>query len=167
MTLSNSSIPKDEKEDLQEGIKVALSKGADEDIIDAVSAEERIKNIDGKYESDDIDELKADIAKNTDANYSEKIVQALKLLEANSSTYLNEEALAIYSPKFLKILQNLTDQSNIGSHLFYSQFRTIEGVGVFKLVLKHNGFAEFKIKKNTDDQWVVGRIQSDLSYDLR
>ena len=156
-------IPKDEKEDLQEGIKVALSKGADEDIIDAVSAEERIKNIDGKYESDDIDELKADIAKNTDANYSEKIVQALKLLEANSSTYLNEEALAIYSPKFLKILQNLTDQSNMGSHLFYSQFRTIEGVGVFKLVLKHNGFAEFKIKKNTDDQWVVDIAEEDLA----
>ena len=62
----------------------------------------------------------------------------------------------------MKILQNLTDQSNIGSHLFYSQFRTIEGVGVFKLVLKHNGFAEFKIKKNTDDQWVVDIAEEDL-----
>ena len=35
----------------------------------------------------------------------------------------------------------------VGSHLLYSQFRTLEGIGIFKLVLEANGFAEFKLKK--------------------
>jgi len=156
-------IPKDVKDDLQEGIKLALSKGADEDVIDAVSAEDKIKNIDGRYETDDIDEVKKEIDNTTDSTYIEKIMEALKLLEANSATYLSEEALENYSPKFLKILQNLKDESNIGPHLFYSQFRTIEGVGVLALVLKHNGFAEFKIKKNADDQWIVNISEEDIS----
>ena len=155
-------IPKDVKDDMQEGIKLALSKGADEDVIDAVSAEDKIKNIDGRYETDDIDEVKKEIDNTTDSTYIQKIMEALKLLEANSETYLSEEALESYSPKFLKILQNLKDEANIGPHLFYSQFRTIEGVGVLALVLKHNGFAEFKIKKNADDQWVVNIAEEDI-----
>ena len=29
----------------------------------------------------------------------------------------------------------------------YSQFRTLEGIGIFKLVLDANGYTQFKIKK--------------------
>jgi len=34
-------------------------------------------------------------------------------------------------------------------HLVYSQFRTLEGIGLFQYVLEYNGFTQFKIKKNT------------------
>ena len=34
----------------------------------------------------------------------------------------------------------------IGKHLVYSQFRTLEGIGIFRLVLLANGYAEFKLK---------------------
>ena len=52
-----------------------------------------------------------------------------------------------YSPKFLEILQNINNRDHIGLHLLYSQFRTIEGIGILKLILEANGFAEFNIEK--------------------
>ena len=38
---------------------------------------------------------------------------------------------------------------NTGLHLIYTQFRTIEGIGMLKLVLEHNGFTQFKLKKES------------------
>ena len=35
-----------------------------------------------------------------------------------------------------------------GSSLVYSQFRNVEGIGIFKRVLDANGYAQFKIKKD-------------------
>ena len=35
----------------------------------------------------------------------------------------------------------------VGLHLLYSQFRTLEGIGIFKLVLDANGFSQFRISK--------------------
>ena len=158
----NRPIPKDVKNDLQENIKLALSKGLDEDSLDAVQAEEKIENIDGRYEKDDLDAVKSDIKANSDSNYPDQIANALRMLEANTGTYLTEDALETYSPKFLSILKNITNETNIGSHLFYSQFRTIEGVGVFSLVLKENGFSQFKIKKNAEDEWVLDIAEDDM-----
>ena len=42
------------------------------------------------------------------------------------------------------MLQKIKDEKNLGLHLFYSQFRTIEGE--FCISFKQNGFAQFKIK---------------------
>ena len=53
--------------------------------------------------------------------------------------------LEIYSPKFLALLENI--ENNSGSHLIYSQFRTLEGIGIFTMVLNQNGFAQFQIKQ--------------------
>ena len=36
------------------------------------------------------------------------------------------------------MLENIEDPKNSGLHLIYSQFRTLEGIGVFKLVLEEN-----------------------------
>ena len=44
---------------------------------------------------------------------------------------------------------------NIVLHLIYSQFRTLEGIGILKLVLEANGFVEFKIKKNAEGDWII------------
>jgi hypothetical protein len=60
---------------------------------------------------------------------------------------LRERDLSIYSPKFLAILQSIIDEDNHGLHLLYSQFRTLEGIGIFKLILEANGFVEFKLVK--------------------
>jgi hypothetical protein len=40
-------------------------------------------------------------------------------------------------------------------HLIYSQFRTLEGIGIMKIILEANGFCQFKIKKNDDGLWFI------------
>ena len=46
--------------------------------------------------------------------------------------------------------------------MVYSQFRTLEGIGLFSLVLEKNGFAKFKIKKNSSDIWEIDIPIDDL-----
>jgi hypothetical protein len=86
--------------------------------------------------------------------YDRQIQHALEQLKAGKDQYLTPKALEKYSPKFAKILSNLKDPENRGLHLVYSSFRTLEGVGVLKLVLEANGFAEFKLKKD-GDSWTI------------
>ena len=88
-------------------------------------------------------------------DYKEKLENALKNLKEHSNDFLTVEALQIYSPKFLNMLENIQDPKNQGLNLVYSQFRTAEGIGIFSLVLEKNGFARFKIKKNSLGLWEI------------
>ena len=92
-----------------------------------------------------------------DSSYNEKIRELFQYYETH-----NEDLKAVdkgghlndYSPKFLKMLQNISSPENKGLHLIYSQFRSLEGIGMFSLVLNANGFAQFKIKKEGEN-WVM------------
>jgi hypothetical protein len=93
------------------------------------------------------------------SEYQQKIKDAYDFLTYNPARqrdheYLRERELANYSPKFVKILENIKNRSNKGLHLLYSQFRTLEGIGIFKLVLEANGFIEFKISKK-GGEWII------------
>lgn len=151
----------------------------DEDDLDAVGAEQRKQNIDGRHAEDDVDEgeqrtenvntnrdgdenkgeailedKKRRISKNM-AEYQQRIQHTLDHLESNSASLLTPEALKIYSPKFLHILETVLDRTYVGSHLLYSQFRTLEGIGIFSLVLQANGFTPFKLKRNAKQEFVL------------
>jgi hypothetical protein len=80
-------------------------------------------------------------------DYKERLERMLEYINDNSNEFLTREALQTYSPKFLNILENITDDTHLGLHLVYSQFRTAEGIGLFSLVLNKNGFSRFKITK--------------------
>jgi hypothetical protein len=111
----------------------------------------------GEKEADDV------LDKIGGKDYEEAVQNILKFLWNNSNDYLTPEALETYSPKFLKILENINDPSHPGLHLVYSQFRTLEGIGIFSLVLKKNGFAEFKLKKNSaTGNWDIDIKTDDL-----
>ena len=126
---------------------------ADEDLVDAQSPKE---NIDGKYEAQEILD-----ASDKDGDYDERIKEALEKLEERKEEFLTPEALEIYSPKFLAILENIVNPEHRGLHLIYSQFRTLEGIGIFSLVLKANGFAEFRVKQ-VGGNWVMDVEDEDL-----
>ena len=81
-------------------------------------------------------------------------------MEENSNLYFSPEALQIYSPKFLNMLENIQDENYQGLHLVYSQFRTAEGIGLFRLVLNTNGFTQFKISKSSLGQWEIAIPES-------
>ena len=67
-----------------------------------------------------------------------------------------------YSPKFLHILENIKDPEYKGLHLVYSQFRTLEGIGILTMVLDKNGFTRFKIKKNSSNIWQIDISEKDM-----
>ena len=79
-------------------------------------------------------------------SYMDKKYKALKLLKESDQKYLSRDNLSTYSPKFLKILDNLDDVNNKGCHLVYSQFKHLEGLGIFSLVLEENGYYPFLLK---------------------
>jgi hypothetical protein len=93
------------------------------------------------------------------SEYQQKIKDAYDFLEykparQRDNEYLKERELSTYSPKFGKILENIKHKDHKGLHLLYSQFRTLEGIGIFKLVLEANGFIEFKISKK-GGEWII------------
>uniref|UniRef100_A0A6C0ESW3 Helicase ATP-binding domain-containing protein n=1 Tax=viral metagenome TaxID=1070528 RepID=A0A6C0ESW3_9ZZZZ len=128
-----------------------------EDEIDAVSKEILLEN-DTYMDEEDVEK----ITEVEMTNYKKRIDTALSMLayDPNKSEdeeqFLSKEGLKKYSPKFLKLLENIQNEENKGLHLIYSQFRTIEGIGILKLILEANGYAEFKIKKDiSSDKWEI------------
>ena len=119
-----------------------------EDVFDAIPIEQQLQNIDGLNQREDVENIKKAEKQKTDNSYRDRIQKSLELLYKNRRKYLSPKGLEIYSPKFLKVLQNITSPNNPGLHLVYSQFRTIEGIGVLSLILEANGFRKFTLTKN-------------------
>ncbi|NDC31849.1 MAG: hypothetical protein EBZ58_13155, partial [Bacteroidetes bacterium] len=89
--------------------------------------------------------------------YDKRIATSLLQLKSGMMKFLTKPPqgeLQTYSPKFLAMLENIQDSHHQGLNLVYSQFRTLEGIGIFSLVLEANGFARFKIRKNDSGNWV-------------
>jgi hypothetical protein len=112
-----------------------------------------------------VEEQDKEITDADSSRYETRITKAMNDLnvkneDTNESQYLSKAALPMYSPKFARVLANLTDPENVGLHLLYSHFRTIEGIGIMRLILLANGFAEFKIQK-VDGDWQLLEDESD------
>ena len=140
-----------------------------EDILDVATNEDKINNVDGLYEAEDVIPDVTTAATGLDATpkdlveYDQRIKTALEELEKGKDKYFSPEGLKTYSPKFLAILNNLLDENNEGLHLIYSQFRTLEGIGILKLVLEANGFAQFKIvKEEGTEVWKLAIKEEDM-----
>lgn len=75
----------------------------------------------------------------------------LDKLRADPARYLSEEALAKFSPKVLAMLkdikENLGEPGKFNNQFVYSQFLSLEGLGVLMAVLDANGFQPYKLVK--------------------
>ena len=131
-----------------------------EDILDDTKAQDKLDAMDNNFEQEDLEDIKKQLSQVKDTSYQSRIQEALSELEKNSSKYLSIDKLNTYSPKFFIMLNNILDINNKGIHLIYSQFKTLEGIGIFKLVLKENGFVEFKLKKSITGEYSLN-IQPD------
>ena len=111
--------------------------------------------LEGKKDGNQSGEIEGDefMERNADTSYKTRVSDALKYLKDNGSEVFSREGLEKYSPKFLHMLENISDTEHMGLHLVYSQFRTLEGIGLFKMVLDYNGYTQFKIKKGLDGVW--------------
>jgi hypothetical protein len=112
---------------------------------------------DESLSEDSVDGVRVDeetLEETKDPGYDAQLKNALKYLKEHSAELLTREHLHTYSNKLLKLLENVDNRDNAGLHLIYSQFRTIEGIGIIKLVLEANGYAEFKLEKR-DGAWFI------------
>ena len=78
--------------------------------------------------------------------YHKKLTAAWEQLESNKE-YFSERNLKNTSPKFLEIFKKIKDGRHRGLHLLYSNFRNMEGIGIFSLILKAHGWHRFSIAK--------------------
>jgi hypothetical protein len=135
--LCNFAFPEDIKRVFPQDVRKLLKKEID------------ASNDDSDDEEDDkkLDQQAKKTAQKVKEQYDESLSQAMKSLEAGD--YLQRDQLELmYSPKYAKMLDDIDDSP--GSVLIYSQFRTMEGLGIFSKVLDHQGYKEIVIKKTED-----------------
>ena len=78
--------------------------------------------------------------------YEQKLEEALKKLQSQSSKYLSMEGLTEHGPKMGAMITNIS--SSPGPVLVYSAFRNAEGLAIFGMALKENlGCEELMVKK--------------------
>jgi len=134
----------------------AQEEDLDEDIIDADNVRAISKNPEGALGVDEAAELQKKTASEAYKHYEDRIKEVLDQMKRNEEEYFNPRSLSIYSPKFLKLLQTLQDPKHVGLNLVYSQFRTLEGIGLLKMAMEANDYAQFRIKHNqATQQWVL------------
>ena len=85
-------------------------------------------------------------------SYKVLLEEAMAKLDANRNRFLTLDgataagSLRTYSPKMDHILRKLAESA--GPNLVYSQFKTVEGLGVLGIALKANGYEEIVIREN-------------------
>jgi len=150
-------VPRDEEHPL-EGV---VLKEVTEEFGDAASDVDMLDNVDGLYDETDVLERKQNGKMKILDDYKERMDKTLAYLkdhasecfESNLPKYVSTptdlpDVLSVYSSKFKRILANLMDKTNHGCHLLYSTFRTLEGIGLFRLAMLYHGFKELRIKRD-------------------
>jgi len=113
-------------------------------------------------DADAVDAVKK-LNKDVAAAYSDQLDVAMdKLVE---SDYLDIDKLRdVYSPKFAQMYEDI--ETSPGSVLVYSQFRMVEGLGIFKEVLNRQGYVEINIVNNEDFGYILDDMDVfDKKYD--
>ena len=101
--------------------------------------------------ADELSELEKENKRMTEENTLNKkdkeiIADAIRQLSENREIYLQNkpDQLQRYSPKMAAMLENMNKSP--GLILVYSAFRSLEGIGIFALVLETNGWIRYDIE---------------------
>lgn len=97
-------------------------------------------NVDLKTLNEELNEDKISV------EYKERQEKALNELKDNASTYLSMDGLTTYGPKMKAILENI--ELSEGPVFIYSDFRNMEGIEIFKMILEENGYDLYTNKSN-------------------
>jgi hypothetical protein len=149
----------------KEGSKDLLREWVDKDESDddfsvvslpSIQDEDAIFREKHELEGDEVLEM---VGKNA---YRTAITDVINFLTIHKERYLDMESLKMYSPKFYVMIENIQSDDHPGLHLVYSQFRSMEGIGIFALALEANGYARFKIIRDGTDAWKLDMSESEL-----
>jgi hypothetical protein len=133
------------------------------DIRKVINVELGINKDEIQEDDEEKKELSDKINKKTNIDYAKHLNELLnELVEGN---YLERNNLKnLYSPKFSQMLEDI--ETCPGSVLIYSQFRAVEGLGIFSEVLKKAGYVEIVITKEDGVGYVIEDLEVfDKKYD--
>jgi hypothetical protein len=89
-------------------------------------------------------------------------LEILKKIDAEPERFLTPKALPNFSPKMAQMLKDLKStvgkDGDFNNQFVYSEYKSLEGLGLFKLILNHNGFQPYKLKKE-GGQWREGEME--------
>ena len=109
-------------------------------------------DIDGPGEGEG--DVQAPAAADIKRLYNEDTEKAMRSLAQHADVYLTQNALLHdYSPKMAKIMTDITNSE--GKILLYSQFRTVEGLGIMRLVMEHHGYIQLDIEQKGGEWSIV------------
>ena len=147
----------------KKGKKGDDKKDSDGDVVEEKEEEiiqDDLKVVKEKGKKDKEDEPVEDMVGMTgDKQYNEQLRDVFAEMTAKKDEYLRMPALLEYSPKYAKILENI--RAGKGKHLVYSQFRTMEGIGLFALSLEANGYQQFRIRR-AHGSWELDMDERDI-----
>jgi hypothetical protein len=123
-------------------------------------------------EEDDEDKADAAAAAKAASNEAKRKYDAMltrvmhELRETGDEVLSKKKLQDIHSPKFAKIVEHI--DTSPGTVLLYSQFRTVEGLGIIRLALEQAGFAELDVHRE-DGAWEIRDAERVLApeYDGR
>lgn len=117
-----------------------------------LAEEDRQKKVieDEEGEVEEVDEEpQVDVGGPRVSRYEAAIQSALRSLRTRASEIFSKEALPTYSPKFQAALDRI--EVSRGPVLMYSQFKTLEGVGLFSMALEvQKGYVRLDIVQKGD-----------------
>jgi hypothetical protein len=126
-----------------------------ESVVEAEKAEKEIKEQETKDDAkedakeDELEEGQSEKEKVL-LPYKERLENALKMLDEQKEHLFRTDAeapenekMGTYSSKFLAIYERI--MASAGSSLVYSNFKTVEGIGVFGMALEANGFMRIEV----------------------
>jgi len=125
-----------------------------------------IRNMMKKQIDIDDDEIREndtkELLKKSRSVYENNLDKAITEIEKGD--YLSIENLRnLYSPKYAKMIEDI--ETCPGTALIYSQFRTVEGLGIFSKCLNKRDYVQITLKK-TDDGYVFDDLAIfDKKYD--
>ena len=123
----------------------------------------RMNEISKELDVDDDDVSKTledeNTSKDTAKMYMKRLTEAVgKLRRAGA---LSMDRIEEYSPKYKAIYDRISSQE--GCALVYSQFRKVEGLGLFAMFLEENGWCELKVKRIADGDWDLDLAEDDFT----
>jgi len=138
----NFVFPESIKRPFPKDIRKAMKKEIDIAEEDDTKGDKETKDV--KEEKEDVKVIKA---------YDNAVKKAMKDLDQQSEEILTLDKLeSLYSPKFSRMLLHIEESP--GKCLVYTQFRTVEGVGVLKLSLDTLGYIELNVER-LDGKWII------------
>jgi len=108
------------------------------------------------FEENEESELEIDnVSQPLERDYEQQKIEVLDALDRNKErlfTMDGKDELLKFSPKYNRILKTI-EKTN-GLAFIYTEYKTLEGIAILRIIFKANGYAPFLLQKNANGEYI-------------